>query len=185
MKFFSLFGTAAFAAVGVLALAACSNKPVPPCPQVRVDSNTASVVNFAKNERDLTQVTYAVGLLGYDGQCKFTKTGVEVSMDLTFDVFGGPAVKGGKLEVPYFVAIPQFYPKDYGKRVFTASVNLPKAGQHTRFEQNNVKLFIPLKKDEPGAAYDVYVGLQMSEADAEYNRARRQAESENVPQARK
>ena len=184
MKVSSLFSTAAFAVVCALALAACSDKPVPPCPAVRVDSNTARLVNFQKNERDLTEVTYAVGLLGYDGQCKFTKTGVQVTMDLSFDLFGGPAVPSGRVQVPYFVAIPQFYPKDYGKRVFNVSVNLPKAGQHTRFDQKTVKLFIPLKKDEPGAAYDVYVGLQMSDADAEYNRARRQAESE-IPQARK
>ena len=184
MKFSSLFSTAALAAVCALALAACSNKPVPPCPSVRVDSNTARLVNFQKDERDLTQVTYAVGLLGYDGQCKFSDEGVEVTMDLSFDILGGPAVPSGRVQVPYFVAIPQFYPKTYGKRIFEVSVNLPRAGQHTTFDQKNVKLFIPLKKDEPGATYDVYVGLQMAEADAEYNRARRQAESE-IPQAQR
>ena len=184
MKLSFLARTAVLAAISALALAACSEKPVPPCPSVRVDSNTARLVKFQKNARDLTEVTYAISLIGYDGQCKFTKQGVDVVMDLTFDVFAGPGVPSGSTEIPYFVAIPQFFPKPYGKRTFTVGTRLPKAGQHVRVEEKGVKLFIPLKKDEPGAAYDVYVGLQMSDEDAEYNRRRRQSESE-IPTPKK
>lgn len=165
--------------VAAVALAGCSNKPVPPCPQVRVDSSTARYVKFQNTSRDLTQVDYAVEMVGYDGQCKFGKKGVDITMDLVFDVVAGPAAKGGKVPVSYFIAIPQFYPKPEGKRVMTLEGTLPKtAGARTRVKDSGVHVFIPLDKDEPGAAYDVYVGLQISEADAAYNEIRRQQQAQ-------
>lgn len=164
----------ALPALAALALAGCSNKPVPPCPQVRVDSNTARYVKFQDTSKDLTQIDYAIEMVGYDGQCKFSKNGVDLTMDLVFDVVAGPAAKGGKVPVNYFIAIPQFYPKAEGKRVMTLEASLPKtAGARQRVQDNGVHVFIPLDKDEPGAAYDVYVGLQISEADAAYNESRR------------
>ncbi len=83
----------AFAGMAVAAavlLAGCSNKPVPPCPQVRVDSNTARFVKFQETSRDLTQIVYAIEMVGYDGRCKFTKKGVDITMDLVFDVVAEP-----------------------------------------------------------------------------------------------
>jgi hypothetical protein len=161
------------AALGALALAGCSNKPVPPCPQVRVDSSTARQVKFQAGQ-DLTQIVYAVEMVGYDGQCKFSKEGVDVVMDLTFDIVAGPAANTGKVDVDYFVAIPQFFPKPEGKRVMRVTANMPKrAGARERITEKGVHAFIPLRKDEPGAAYDVYVGLQISEGEADYNRSRK------------
>ena len=160
--------------VAAFVLAGCSNKPVPPCPQVRVDSNTARYVKFQDVSKDLTQIDYAIELVGYEGQCNFGKNGVDLTMDLVFDVVAGPAAKAGKVPVNYFIAIPQFYPKPEGKRVMTLEASLPKAaGARTRVKDSGVHVFIPLDKDEPGAAYDVYVGLQISEADAAYNDSRR------------
>jgi hypothetical protein len=160
--------------LAAFALAGCSNKPVPPCPQVRVDSNTARYVKFVDTSKDLTRIDHAIEMVGYDGQCKFGKKGVDLTMDLVFDVVAGPASKGGKVPVSYFIAIPQFYPKPEGKRVMTLQAELPKtAGARTRVKDSGVHVFIPLDRDEPGAAYDVYVGLQISDADAAYNESRR------------
>jgi hypothetical protein len=46
--------------------------------------------------------------------------------------------------------------------------------------ETGVHVFIPLQKDEPAASYDVYVGLQIEDADAAYNRDRRRLEIENA-----
>jgi hypothetical protein len=175
-RFTPVLAATACAAGLALALGACSNKPVPPCPAVRVDSNTARYVKFQNTGTDLTQIVYAVELAGYDGQCKFGKDGVEVVMDVAFDLVAGPAGKGGPLTVNYFVAVPQFFPKPEGKRVMQVQGTLPaKAGARARIEDKGVHVFIPLRKEEPAAAYDVYVGLQIGAADAEYNASRRAA----------
>ena len=46
-----------------VALAACSDKVIPPCPSIRVDTNTARYVNFQKNERDLEDFNTKINLI--------------------------------------------------------------------------------------------------------------------------
>ena len=165
---------------GVAALlAACgTEKPVPPCPPVRVDNTTAALTKFQdEHGRDLTDVAYEVRVVGYKGYCKFDKKGrgVDVVMDLVLDVASGPAAKSGEIEIPYFVALPQFFPAPDGKHVFQVRHHLePGTGHRARIDENDVHVYIPLKKDEPAAAFDVYVGLQLTPEELAYNRSLQQ-----------
>src|ERR1700753_2276116 len=105
MRLIAVARTAALTLLGALMLAGCSFKVVPPCPSVRVDSDTGRFVKFQTNAHDLTEVVYGVELTGYEGQCKFNKKGVNATMDLTFEVVAGPGAKSETVTVPYFVAI--------------------------------------------------------------------------------
>ncbi|MBX7199259.1 MAG: hypothetical protein K1X51_07755 [Rhodospirillaceae bacterium] len=158
------------ALLALLALASCgADKIVPPCPPVRIDNATAVLTKFKDGAaQDMANMEYRAELVGYKGQCTFKDDRVELSMDIDFAFEPGPAA-GGATKVPYFVAIPQFYPRAEGKRVLEFAAPSGKGAQRVR--EANITTVIPLKKDEPAASYDVYIGLQLTQQQLDYNRA--------------
>lgn len=158
-------------AVGVLAaLAGCgADKIIPPCPPVRIDAATAYMTKFKDGAAEvMNNVEYRAEVVGYKGECVFKDDRVELSMDIDFTFEPGPAATGAA-KVEYFVAIPQFYPRAEGKRVLELTAK-PDGKGPQRIRESNVSAVIPLKKNEPAAAYDVYVGLQLTPQQLEYNR---------------
>ena len=153
----------------LLALSACgADKIVPPCPPVRIDNATAVLTKFRDGAaEDMANLEYRAELVGYKGQCVFKDDRVELSMDVDFAFEAGPAAAGAA-KVPYFVAIPQYFPRPEGKRVLTFSAPAGKGAQRVR--EANITTVIPLKKDEPAASYDIYIGMQLTPAQLEYNR---------------
>lgn len=175
MKIASFAGSFAAMSLAAVALSGCLNTPLPPCPSVRVDSTTARLTQFKEGPgRDITDVEYQAEVIAYQGECQFSDEGVTVRMDLDFAIASGAAVKGGPASIYYFVAIPQMFPKPEGKRVFQVQYNLPATpGVRNQVREKGISVFIPLQKDEPAASYDVYVGLQLDNAQLEYNRSQR------------
>ncbi|MCB2108672.1 MAG: hypothetical protein KDE14_13275 [Rhodobacteraceae bacterium] len=170
-----LFVCAFFLAAGAMALSGCQQKILPPCPAVRVDSSTANLVKFRDGDgRTPGDVAYEIQMIGYGGECDFRDDGVNVSMDLDFIVSGGPATSGGRAEAYYFVAIPQYYPQPTGKKVFRLRTDVPRQpGGRETFSESGIDIFIPLKPNEPAAAYDIYVGFQLTGDQLEFNRQQR------------
>jgi hypothetical protein len=165
---------AGLALVAVL-LSGCVNNQLPPCPSVRVDSTTARLTQFKEGGgRDMSDVEYQAEVIAYRGSCKFSEEGVEVQMDLDFSIAAGPAAKKGPANIYYFVAVPQLFPDPVGKRIFQLRRDVPATpGVKDKTTESDIRIFIPLKKDEPAAAYDVYVGLQLNNAQLDYNRTPR------------
>jgi hypothetical protein len=160
------------AALSLLALAACGSKPLPPCPMVRVDNATASVTQFGPGPgRDVNNVAFQAEVLGYKGECNQKEEYVDVTFDLDFALTGGPVSPGGKVQLSYFVAIPQFFPQAEGKRVITVTRDVPPSGKRERFTESSVRVKIPLKKEQAPASFDIYTGFQVNEEQLEYNRA--------------
>ncbi len=161
----------------LMILSGCAGKIVPPCPPVRVDNATASLTKFKDGPgRETNDIEYRAEIAGYKGQCTYDKKGteVEVTMDVDFTVTGGPAAKGGTAPIYYFVAIPQFFPQVEGKRITQVTRRLPaRSGAVDKFTESSVRVVIPLKKDQPGATFDVYLGFQVDDAQLEYNRSQR------------
>ncbi len=158
-------------------LAACNkDKPLPPCPSVRIDNTTAALTKFGEGGgQDLSNVEYQVRILGYKGICDFDDNSVDVKFDLTLEVASGPAAKPGRMPIYYFIALPQFFPDAVGKKVVTINHNLEAgSGRRARIQENGVNVRIPLGDKEPAAAYDVYVGLQLTPEQLAYNRDQQQ-----------
>jgi hypothetical protein len=157
-------------------LASCgADKIVPPCPPVRIDNATADLTRFKDGAQpgDSKAVEYRAHIAGYKGECRFGKNKVDVSMNIDFTLEPGPAAKAGEpVTLYYFLAIPQFFPQPEGKRILTLTHALPAYGHEpAQMRESNVHVTIPLKKDQPAAAFDVYVGLQLTQAQLDYNRA--------------
>jgi hypothetical protein len=159
-----------------LVLSACTRKLVPPCPPVRVDNATSTVTKFKDGPgRDITDIEYQAEILGYKGQCDYNKDSVDVIFDVDMALTNGPAAKDGSVPLYYFVALPQFFPDAAGKQILQVTRKVPaKPGQRETFTESGVRVRIPLKADQAGAAFDVYVGFQVDNTQLEYNRTRTQ-----------
>lgn len=157
------------------ALTGCALEPVPPCPNVRIDSNTAGITVFrAGGGSDITDIAYQAEIVSFEGTCAFDDEGVEMVMDMDIMVSGGPSAEPGEVELYYFVAIPRFHPDPTGKKIFMRRHDVPGGGaRRERITESNIRVFIPLEDRLIGAAYDVYLGFQLTDEQLEYNRAQR------------
>lgn len=156
-------------------VAGCANNgPPPPCPPVRVDSTTATMTKFKDGSgSDLSEVEYQVKIVGFQGECVMDDDEVEVVLDMDFQIISGPAAQAGPMSFYYFVAIPQFFPQPDGKKVFEVQRRLQGGATAPQsLTESNVSIKIPLKEKQPAASFDVYLGLQLSDAQLEFNRRR-------------
>ncbi|MDX2221333.1 MAG: hypothetical protein SFV21_01215 [Rhodospirillaceae bacterium] len=164
---------AALAAVASAVLSGCQSTILPPCPSVRVDSTTARLVQFRDGGGQTpADVAYEAQIVGYGGVCDFQDDGVAIDMNIDLLVAAGPATAGGRADLYYFVAIPQYFPDTQGKRIFSVRASVPsQPGRRERLSERGIRVFIPLKESEPAAAYDVYLGFQLTQAQLDFNRA--------------
>ena len=156
-------------------LAGCALEPVPPCPEIRIDSSTARLTDFASGRgRDITDIAYEAEIVSFEGTCEFDDDGVEVTMDMDIMISGGPAAEPGPIDLYYFVAIPRFHPDPAGKKIFDRRYTIPRSGaRRERITESNIRVFIPLEDKLLAGAYDVYLGFQLNDEQLEYNRSRR------------
>lgn len=152
----------------------CANSLPPPCPPVRVDSTTATMTKFKDDtSRDLSNVEYQVKIIGFQGECVMDDDEVEVVLDVDFQITSGPAAQAGPMSFYYFAAIPQFFPEPSGKNVFEVQRTLRGGATAPQtLTESNVSITIPLKEKQPAASFDVYLGLQLSDAQLQFNRQR-------------
>ena len=123
--------------------------------------------------QDLSNIEYQVEIVGFEGECVFGGDKVEVLLDVDFRIASGPAAQAGPISFYYFAAIPQYFPKPSGKNVFEIRPQL--LGGATRplsLTESDVSIEIPLSKEQPAASFDVYLGLQLSDDQLEFNRRR-------------
>lgn len=163
-----------FASLALAVLSGCALEPVPPCPEIRIDSNTASLTVFKAGEgREIADVEYQAEIVSFEGTCEFNDDGVEAVMDVDMIVSGGPAVKPGTVEFYYFVAIPRFFPDPAGKKIFTRKHRIRAGGaRQERITESNVRIFLPLEDRLTAAGYDIYLGFQLTDEQLRYNRSR-------------
>ena len=166
--------SACAAVILIAAVTGCAIEPVPPCPEIRIDSTTARLTQFKPGEgRDITDVVYEAEIVAYEGTCQFDNGGVEAVMDIDMVIRGGPAVQPGSIDLYYFVAIPRFFPKENGKQVFTRKYKIPTGGARSeRITESKVRIFIPLEDRLTAAGYDIYIGFQLTDEQLRYNRTR-------------
>ena len=174
--FFRFLTVTAALSGAALVLASCGDggRVPPPCPEVRVDSATAELTKFRDGSgRTAGDVEYRAELLGFKGMCTVNvDKQVEITMEADIAVTPGPAVPAGDIPVYFFVAIPQFHPQAVGKQIFgvTYQSSSKKSGPET-IHVSDLNVKIPLKKDQSAAAFDIYLGLQLTGDQLDFNRA--------------
>ncbi|MCA1941442.1 MAG: hypothetical protein LDL26_10625 [Caenispirillum bisanense] len=167
----------ACAALALPVLAACSGLSLeketpPPCPQVRIDRMTAQAVTFQGEGRDITDMLHKVDLAGYQGECDYQEDQVVLALVPGFTVEKGPAAgSAAEGSFQYFVAIPSYYPSPAAKEVFGVTFQFPDpVTPRMRVADAPVTLTLPRKPGESLEGLEIYLGLQLTPEQLQYNR---------------
>ena len=163
-----------------LIVAGCTTQTVEqPCPAALVVVRAAEVTQFlAGPGRDLTDVVMEAEISELDGFCEMDLEAdgsgeVQVDMTVLFEANRGPAndTRGGRFT--YFVALLDVGQNILKKPLFDAEVTFPRNANRVRFTEN-IEVEIPLKAGEVAADYNILVGFQLTDGQAEYNRSKTQ-----------
>lgn len=168
---------AAFALGLGLLLTACSSDEGPrfACPQAVLVGDAAQLVRFQGAGRDLTDVDFEAAIEPPAIGCTFDDDEFAVIGDLQLRIVAarGPADDDRTARFEYFVAIATAV----GRRVIAREefgLSVPFEGNRTRvvvLEELSPR--IPIRADETGAEYRVYVGFKLTPEELEYNRRTR------------
>ncbi|MCP4393024.1 MAG: hypothetical protein GY804_01965 [Alphaproteobacteria bacterium] len=158
----------------VLVLAGCASRQnPPPCPKVFIEKDTASLTSFGNNKgRDITDKELYVQIDSFGGSCSYNKdlTNVDVTISPVFIAEKGMGAKSNTLKAKYFTAIPKFFPNPNGKFEHDITLEFPAGNAKTLYRVEPVTISIPLSEGETGLDYDVYIGMQLTKEQLEYNR---------------
>ncbi len=175
MVFRRLYRGSTVAALLILLLGACAlfQRPPPgPCPRVSVLRDAAKLVQFRPGPgRDLIDVEFEGEITLLGGGCDYVDDDrvIEMRLELRIAALRGPAARGAKVELPYFVAIIGPDQAILAKQVFASPIefeqNRRRAGALEQTDQT-----IPLQDGQTGADFEILVGFQLSAAQLDYNR---------------
>lgn len=173
-RFLAMAATVLMAAT----LSACSSKnsgPPLPCPAVIVEPDLAYKTEFAGSGRDLSDIAYEAKVeMPLGPLCWYSrdqdKKYIRTAMKVQFDVARGPKFAGGKASFKYFVAVTGPGGTPLSKQLFDVDVDFSK-GQVRNFtvdEIDPIKIFP--KPNENGDYYRIYVGLDLTKDQLDYNK---------------
>ncbi len=122
--------------------------------------------------QDLTDVVFEVSLEPLGGFCE--KDGEDIAIELTvpIQVALGPADDSGRASFRYFVAIADQEREVIAREAFDLDVPVDDNLGRVAF-QEVLYPRIPVGESLNGAAYKIYVGLELTPDELAYNRARR------------
>ncbi len=143
----------------------------PPCPRVAVVDDARRLTRFQGAGRDVTDVLFEAELQPPRSSCVYRESGeIAISMLVPMVVGVGPANQDGMAKFNYFVAIAR------GEQILVRQrfdVEVEFEGNETRVGYaDELEQVIPLQGDELGNSYVVYVGIELTPAEMEFNRQR-------------
>ena len=163
----------ALAVCAALGVAGCGAKRSLPCPNFLLLGHAGNMTQFrAGPGRDVTDVEFRAVITDFRGNCNHTKSAIEAEFFVEFAVHRGPANASREASFEYFVAIPRFHPAPAGKKRFRVKLSFGERQTRVLY-RDEIRLEIPLRGDEVGPDYDVYIGFQLDAEQFEYNRRRR------------
>ncbi len=161
-------------ALGLASCGAFGDKTPPgPCPQTVIVQDAARLVKFEGSGRDLTDVLFETRLQGAQLICEYDDEAIESTLRVRFFTARGPANQDRLARIDYFVAIArQPDLRVVAREEFSLAV--PFEGNRTQVAvTEELEPRIPIQSGQSGANYKVFVGLSLSPAELEYNRANR------------
>jgi len=179
------FVRVAFAALVLLVGAGCSSSSdkerPPPCPRISVLADAATLTRFAEGAgQDLVDVDYQVEVTDIHSSCQYVKNETDeqvvvVAMAPVMVTMRGPANRDRVARFDYFVSVIDSKRSVLNKQTFIMLVEFP--GNLTRVALRDddppVTVDIPLAAGSAATDYQIFVGLQLTPDELEYNLRRR------------
>ena len=156
---------------GSLLLAACASEPeTRPCPQVVVVSDASRQVKFSGQGRDLTDVLFEASISAGRLVCDYDDNELDWDLEVQVVAARGPANDDRLANLSYFVALARTDQTILQRDSFDLAIPFP--GNRTRVSAlEEVGQVITLQGQEHGGNYRIYVGLDLTREEMEYNRA--------------
>lgn len=154
-------------------LASCAAEPeVRPCPKAVVLTDAARQTKFTGQGRDLTDVLFEASIQTGRLVCEYDENVLDVDLQVQVIATRGPANSDRLANLSYFVAVTRTDETILARESFDIAIPFP--GNRTRVSGlEEIGQVITLVGDEDGGDYRIYVGLDLSREELEYNRANR------------
>ncbi|MGF1629860.1 MAG: hypothetical protein ACFCUT_10345 [Kiloniellaceae bacterium] len=157
--------------VGLSLLAGCASEPeTRPCPRAVVLNDASRQVKFNGPGRDLTDVLFEASIATGRLVCEYDDDVLDVDLQVQVVALRGPANNDRLANIRYFVAVSQTDQTVLARESFDIAIPFP--GNRTRvsgLEEIGQVISLPAGLD--GGDYLIYVGLELSREELEYNRA--------------
>lgn len=169
----------AISVLGLLGLAACSSTDVAPlpCPNILIPRDAAKLTRFTPGPgRDIIDVMHEEEILSFASGCEYdtdaTGAGdVTIYIMPTIKSTRGPANTGSEARFEYFLVIADSQKNLLEKAKF--KVAIPYAQNLTQIIWRAVDpntLRIPLKSGQDGNNFQIFLGLQLTQTELDYQR---------------
>lgn len=146
--------------------------PPRPCPPVFVLEEADRLTKFrAGPGRDITDIAFEARIADFTGSCEDDDGKMELDLAIDFAVERGPANRSNEARFTYFVAIPKFYPQPEGKRRFDVVARF-EGGRTRGVRREELNLNIPVPKGQSTRDFEIYLGIQLSPEELEFNKER-------------
>lgn len=138
-------------------------------------SEASYMTRFAGDSEDLTNTDYEAKIDGIKSQCYYVinkdtkKESIRSELQIQLSASRGPKNKGDKADLKYFVALTGPAGKQLTRQEFEITVPMT-ADKPTASVVDDPVVLIPLKKDETGDYYRIYVYFDVTEKELAYNR---------------
>jgi len=170
--------------LGLLALgvAACSTPDVapPPCPDVLIPADGSKLTRFKPGPgRAIIDVLHEATIIEYAQACEYNTDDsgageVAVYVAPLIETQRGPADQKGEATFEYFIAVIDSNKKVMDKALFPVTIPFPQNMTRVRWQLKDPNVVrIPLAAGQNGQDFRVFIGLQLTRDELEYQRRTR------------
>lgn len=164
-------------ALGVAACAADTPVSAPPCPEILIPVDGAKLTRFKPGPgRDIIDVVHEELVTGFSHGCEYdtdTSGAGELLVELipSFEAKRGPANPGDQAQFEYFIAIVDQDKNLLEKKRFPTTIEFPSNMSRVLWQREDaISMRIPLQAGQTGDDFQVFIGLQMTRDELEYQR---------------
>jgi hypothetical protein len=160
----------------LLALSGCKvlvKEEPPPCPRVSILADASHLTRFRPGAGQAEgDVEFRARIVDYNGSCYYDRDEktMSVTLQLAIEATRGPALTDGKRDLNYFVAVPFFFPESEAKKILPLTIDIPKGANGVKATDRDVRISFPVRNIKELERYELFVGLQLDEAELRYNR---------------
>ena len=165
---------------GLGACTAFETPNLPPCPEILLLADTVKQTRFAEGPgRDIidivheAEVTRVIGACEYDVDDDTGEGTIDVELSVAIELARGNANADNKAKFGYFVALTDLDEKVLQKGVFDGEAEFPGNQSRILWRDEPVTITIPIKKGVDGSQFELFVGMDLSRDEVEYNRTHR------------
>jgi hypothetical protein len=150
---------------------------VPGCPPIGLLKDADQMTIFRDGPgRDISDVVLETEITGFKGECEYigdpgSYTEVILNLRVSFDMILGPAGRRRDHKLEYFIAVPDFFPRQDGRSEFSAEVKFPPRRNRVTFTDDPLEITIPLDENRQGPETKVVISLALTRDQLQFNRS--------------